>query len=398
MNSLWCLKIIKENNNQLQLPITIPKKNPIIIHENNFVSNKENNYNIDIINNNKNSDFYYIGNYKYILSYDNYNKNGNDKNKKKDIYKEKSEKNDISNEYSKRINNILPITIQLKEESYFGDDQLKNISYTISQFNCESDLKKGIESKICNNSKENLKPKIINYKKNNINYGTNKIHKNVFRKNFNKNDLFNTNKILFSLSEQKNFSEKENIKMIESNNLTLKKKNIIKKKLTKKNKKKSNYVSIRNNDKYLNYPFTSKKYSKNITLLDKTNSVTNYETVNNTEKKDKNNSITIFQNKSYEKIINKIININTPIKPNKNLIYINSDFKMRKNFVNSNKSYKIKNIFSSNKIKKNNNIYNINKKIENNPFKYPENVISIRKNIKILIKKKISNMNTINKD
>ena len=398
MNSLWCLKIIKENNNQLQLPITIPKKNPIIIHENNFVSNKENNYNIDIINNNKNSDFYYIGNYKYILSYDNYNKNGNDKNKKKDIYQEKSEKNDISNEYSKRINNILPITIQLKEESYFGDDQLKNISYTISQLNCESDLKKGIESKICNNSKENLKPKIINYKKNNINYGTNKIHKNVFRKNFNKNDLFNTNKILISLSEQKNFSEKENIKMIESNNLTLKKKNIIKKKLTKKNKKKSNYVSIRNNDKYLNYPFTSKKYSKNITLLDKTNSVTNYETVNNTEKKDKNNSITIFQNKSYEKIINKIININTPIKPNKNLIYINSDFKMRKNFVNSNKSYKIKNIFSSNKIKKNNNIYNINKKIENNPFKYPENVISIRKNIKILIKKKISNMNTINKD
>lgn len=389
MNSLWCLKIIKENNNQLQLPITIPKKNPIIIHENNFVSNKENNYNIDIINNNKNSDFYYIGNYKYILSYDNYNKNGNDKNKKKDIYKEKSEKNDISNEYSKRINNILPITIQLKEESYFGDDQLKNISYTISQLNCESDLKKGIESKICNNSKENLKPKIINYKKNNINYGSNKIHKNVFRKNFNKNDLFNTNKILISLSEQKNFSEKENIKMIESNNLTLKKKNIIKKKLTKKNKKKSNYVSIRNNDKYLNYPFTSKKYSKNITLLDKTNSVTNYETVNNTEKKDKNNSITIFQNKSYEKIINKIININTPIKPNKNLIYINSDFKMRKNFINSNKSYKIKNIFSSNKIKKNNNIYNINKKIENNPFKYPENVISIRKNIKILIKKKL---------
>ena len=132
--------------------------------------------------------------------------------------------------------------------------------------------------------------------------------------------------------------------------------------------------------------------------MDKTNSVTNYETVNNTEKKDKNNSITIFQNKSYEKIINKIININTPIKPNKNLIYINSDFKMRKNFVNSNKSYKIKNIFNSNKIKKNNNIYNINKKIENNPFKYPENVISIRKNIKILIKKKIININTINKD
>ena len=223
MNSLWCLKIIKENNNQLQLPITIPKKNPIIIHENNFVSNKENNNNIDIINNNKNSDFYYIGNYKYILYYDNYNKNGN-------------EKNDISNEYSKRINNILPITIQLKEESYFGDDQLKNISYTISQLNCESDLKKGIESKICNNSKENLKPKIINYKKNNINYGSNKIHKNVFRKNFNKNDLFNNNKILFSLSEQKNFSEKENIKMIESNNLILKKKNIIKKKLTKKKK------------------------------------------------------------------------------------------------------------------------------------------------------------------
>ena len=331
-------------------------------------------------------------------------------NKKKYINPEMNIKSNINSENSQKIIGIqtyLPIYYPIKEGSYFGDEQLKSISFKgNSEINIDSDRRK--KTNIYKNDIECLKRNLYNIKRNYINYKTLGKQKSKYTiDNDNEEEIFSNNQILTSFSDlnllssrsrnkENQFKEKkDNIFFISKKYIFLneilnknknKNKNYIKKKNLKNNKKGFiSYINNRNNN-YLNFILNSKN-SKMNKILDKTNCDSNnniyttfFETFNNADIKESQNAL--FKNKV--KYNRKMINNFSSIFKDNNIDYSSYTF-IKNPLINSTKC---QTMFK----RKNKSFKNTSQKVFSNPFKYNKDEKrekNDKKNIRKLLLKKI---------
>ena len=411
MNLLCCLNFGKnENINQLQLYKIEKDKNNI--SKKNESKTKKNSKEIILENENNNTliggTYYCLYKYKFLsdhISHDNeYNIN-----KKKYINPEMNIKSNINSENSQKIIGIqtyLPIYYPIKEGSYFGDEQLKSISFKgNSEINIDSDRRK--KTNIYKNDIECLKRNLYNIKRNYINYKTLGKQKSKYTiDNDNEEEIFSNNQILTSFSDinllssrsrnkENQFKEKkDNIFFISKKYISLneilnknKNKNYIKKKNLKNNKKGFiSYINNRNNN-YLNFILNSKN-SKMNKILDKTNCDSNnniyttfFETFNNADIKESQNAL--FKNKV--KYNRKMINNFSSIFKDNNIDYSSYTF-IKNPLINSTKC---QTMFK----RKNKSFKNTSQKVFSNPFKYnndEKKEKNDKKNIRNILLKKIN--------